>query len=405
LSSPDDRPEDQEEGSPAPSADEVTDPALKAEIANPAESNVPTGADAGPGGDTAADRADLPAPGAPGELHSDQTPAQGDGPEREGDDGGAEAAPAAGEVDDATGRQGVQGDDAVIETGADGGAARPSPVADGGPTAAAPDQPEGADAAEEGLPVEAAAAPDDAAAEATPVTPEERADEDAAEPEPEPTDEARQAMVDVLRAALGEGVVETHVRPGTDVWVRVRADHWRRAAEVCRAELGLTYFCFLSAVDWLPSPFGKSEDGEPRTAEDVRSALAQAGRLDHGLAGGETRFQLLARVYSVARKLGLTLKADVPDDDLVADTWTGVYPGANWHERETWEMFGIEFRGHPYLVKLYLPGSFEGFPLRKDFPLLAREVKPWPGLVDVEAMPGEPVDPADDPLAAIEAEG
>jgi NADH-quinone oxidoreductase subunit C len=52
-------------------------------------------------------------------------------------------------------------------------------------------------------------------------------------------------------------------------------------------------------------------------------------------------------------------------------------------------MYGIDFTGHPNLIHLYLPGAFEGHPLRKDFPLLAREVKPWPGLVDVEAMPGE----------------
>jgi NADH-quinone oxidoreductase subunit C len=221
----------------------------------------------------------------------------------------------------------------------------------------------------------------------------------------EAVDEARQGLIAALREGLGESVAETHVRPGSDLWVRVRLDHWRRAAEMCRHQLGLTYFCFLSAIDWLPSPFGKSEEGEPRSAEQVRTALAAAVALEHGYAGGETRFQLLARVYSVPRRMGLTLKADVPDDDLVADTWTGVYPGADWHEREAWEMFGIEFRGHPHLVKLYLPGAFEGFPLRKDFPLLAREVKPWPGLVDVEAMPGEPEDASDDPLASLEAEG
>jgi NADH-quinone oxidoreductase subunit C len=78
-----------------------------------------------------------------------------------------------------------------------------------------------------------------------------------------------------------------------------------------------------------------------------------------------------------------------------------VYPGADWHERETWEMFGIEFHGHPALRHLYLPFEFEGFPLRKDYPLLAREVKPWPGLVDVEPMPGEDPDPAETP--AVEA--
>jgi NADH-quinone oxidoreductase subunit C len=65
-----------------------------------------------------------------------------------------------------------------------------------------------------------------------------------------------------------------------------------------------------------------------------------------------------------------------------------LYSGANWHEREAHEMFGIEFTGHPQLIKLYLPEAFQGHPLRKSFPLLSREVKPWPGTVDVEGMPG-----------------
>jgi NADH-quinone oxidoreductase subunit C len=76
-----------------------------------------------------------------------------------------------------------------------------------------------------------------------------------------------------------------------------------------------------------------------------------------------------------------------------------VYPGADWHERECWEMFGFAFDGHPSLRHLYLPSEFEGHPLRKDFPLLARVVKPWPGLVDVEPMPG---DDAAEPAATAE---
>jgi len=71
-----------------------------------------------------------------------------------------------------------------------------------------------------------------------------------------------------------------------------------------------------------------------------------------------------------------------------------VYAGANWHERECWEMYGISFEGHPGLRHIYLPAGFEGNPLRKDYPLLARRLKPWPGIVDVEQMPGDD-DPAD----------
>ena len=95
------------------------------------------------------------------------------------------------------------------------------------------------------------------------------------------------------------------------------------------------------------------------------------------------------------RSSRIHLKADIPEDSLAIGTWTDVFQGANWHEREVWEMFGITFIGHPDLRHIYLPGGFEGHPLRKDFPLLARVVKPWPGIVDVEPMPGETAE-ADD---------
>jgi NADH-quinone oxidoreductase subunit C len=115
-----------------------------------------------------------------------------------------------------------------------------------------------------------------------------------------------------------------------------------------------------------------------------------SSELQHGVTGGDTRFQLLARVADVGRPgefWGVTLKADLADD-LTVDSWVPVYAGADWHEREAWEMYGVEFVGHPGLRHMYLPTGFEGHPGRKDFPLVSRHVKPWPGIVDVEPMPG-----------------
>jgi hypothetical protein len=83
-------------------------------------------------------------------------------------------------------------------------------------------------------------------------------------------------------------------------------------------------------------------------------------------------------------------------------SWVGLFAGANWHERETHEMFGIGFDGHPDLRNIYLPGEFEGHPLRKDFPLLARMIKPWPGIVDVEPMPEAAEERADEPVPALD---
>jgi NADH-quinone oxidoreductase subunit C len=203
----------------------------------------------------------------------------------------------------------------------------------------------------------------------------------------QPPDELRTELLATLEAELGDALVGSHVRPGDDLWARVRADAWVTAGQVVHRKLQCTYFCFLSAIDWRPSPFGRYEDAE--VDAPFAEKIAQPFEVVTGVAGGDTRFQVFARVTNITRHFGLTLKVDVPDDDLALDSWIPVYAGADWHERETWEMFGIEFRGHPDLKHIYLPGAFEGFPLRKDFPLLARVVKPWPGIVDVEPMPGE----------------
>jgi len=204
-----------------------------------------------------------------------------------------------------------------------------------------------------------------------------------AEPEVEAAavDELRQGLVDRLTTELGDSLLDHHLRAGEDLWVRVRTDAWRAAGLAVRDRLGCEYFCFLSALDWLPSPYGKSED-DPTEPPPERST-----EVKQGVTGGETRFQVFARAVSPQEHVGLTLKVDVPDDTLTVESWSSVYAGANWHERETWEMFGITFAGHPGLSHLYLPTGFEGYPLRKDFPLLARIVKPWPGIVDVEPMP------------------
>lgn len=195
-----------------------------------------------------------------------------------------------------------------------------------------------------------------------------------------PGDGLREGIVDLLRNELGTDLVDTHLVPNDDLWVRVERSAWRRTAEVLQTA-GFDYFCFLSAIDWMPSPYGRGEDDPSEPPPERSTEIVQ------GYTGGETRFQLLARVTDTRRHVGVTIKADLPDDDLVVDSWISVFAGANWHERETHEMFGIGFAGHPDLRNLYLPGDFEGYPLRKDFPLLARMVKPWPGIVDVEPMP------------------
>ena len=194
-------------------------------------------------------------------------------------------------------------------------------------------------------------------------------------------DERRETELARIVGALGAAVADSIIKPNDDMWVRVTADQWRTTGETLKS-LGYSYFCFLSAIDWLPSPFGKGEEDPTEPAAERDSTIKQ------GYTGGSTRFQVFARVMQPFNSLGVTLKVDV-DETMAVDSWSGVYAGANWHERETHEMFGIGFNGHPDLRNMYLPSDFEGYPLRKDFPLLARIVKPWPGIVDVEPLPGD----------------
>lgn len=215
----------------------------------------------------------------------------------------------------------------------------------------------------------------------------------AVEPAREP-DPLRDGLIAELTSLVGDAVVQTHVLPGKDVWIRVKADAWAEVAHSVRYTMGARYFGFLSAIDWSISPFGRSMDADvDNRLGGSPLAVTVPERTETGFAGGDTRFQVFARLANVRDHWGITLKADVGDasDPSVApsiETLTKVYAGADWHEREIWEMFGIDFVGHPGLRHIYLPADFEGYPLRKDFPLLARVVKPWPGIVDVEPMPG-----------------
>ncbi|MEV5241238.1 NADH-quinone oxidoreductase subunit C, partial [Streptomyces cinnamoneus] len=144
--------------------------------------------------------------------------------------------------------------------------------------------------------------------------------------------------------------------------VDVPAERWITALETARDRLGCTFFDWLSAVD------------EPGTGFRV---CAHVAALPGGEGGTATR--------------RLLLRATVPHEAPALATAVGVYAGAAWHERETHEMFGIDFPGHPHLAPLLLPEGFEGHPLRKDFVLAARVVKAWPGAKEPgEAAEGGP---------------
>jgi NADH-quinone oxidoreductase subunit C len=159
--------------------------------------------------------------------------------------------------------------------------------------------------------------------------------------------------VQATAAALGPWATATEAF--ALLTVDVPAEHWTEALTAARDTLGLAYFDWLSAVDELTDGFS------------VVAHLAAVG------AG------------SAAPLRHVLFRTRIPRAAAALPTATGVFAGADWHERETHEMFGIDFTGHPNPVTLLLPDGFEGHPLRKEFVLAARVAKAWPGAKE----PGE----------------
>jgi NADH-quinone oxidoreductase subunit C len=117
---------------------------------------------------------------------------------------------------------------------------------------------------------------------------------------------------------------------------------------------------------------------DPALAFDFFDWLSAVDELDEG-------FSIVAHLWSTTLRHGVLVRTRVPRDTPAVESVVAVYPGAAWHERETHEMFGVDFPGHGELRPLLLAPEFEGHPLRKEFVLASRVAKPWPGAKE----PGE----------------
>ena len=144
------------------------------------------------------------------------------------------------------------------------------------------------------------------------------------------------AALAAIREHLGlEAAGEDPKRPldPRHLVVSVPVERWTEAAASARDRLGCLYFCHLTAVDW------KAEG-----------------------------FDVVCRLENLGSKLGLTLKTRI-GRDASCPSLTGLFRGALWMERECYDLFGIRFDGHPDLRRILLPPEWEGYPLRKDYPV------------------------------------
>ena len=148
---------------------------------------------------------------------------------------------------------------------------------------------------------------------------------------------AEHPLVHALRAWDAEAVAEVSEFRG-DLTLIERRENLRRIAEFLRADAALE-FNFLSDI----------------TAQD-RFPI-------------EPRFELNYHLLSIANRQSVCLRVRLSGDDPAIDTVTSVWPTANWHEREIFDLFGIRFEGHPDLRRLLMPDDWEGYPLRRDYPV------------------------------------
>jgi NADH-quinone oxidoreductase subunit C len=151
-----------------------------------------------------------------------------------------------------------------------------------------------------------------------------------------------QAILARLKERYEDGVVETSTERGDDIAVVKR----EILVPACRflkedADFAMNLFVDVTAVDWL----------------DRRTP----------------RFDVVYQLKSVTKRHRVTLKVVVAEDDAWVPSVTGVWRGADWFERELWDMFGVRIDGHPNLRRILMWEGFEGHPLRKDYPVAGRQ--------------------------------
>jgi NADH-quinone oxidoreductase subunit C len=91
--------------------------------------------------------------------------------------------------------------------------------------------------------------------------------------------------------------------------------------------------------------------------------------------GEQERYEMVYLLFSLSNKLRLRIKSRLTEKNLNIDSLASIFKNANWLEREAYDMFGIDFKGHPYLRRLFMYDGFEGHPLRKDYPLRKQQPK------------------------------
>jgi NADH-quinone oxidoreductase subunit C len=182
------------------------------------------------------------------------------------------------------------------------------------------------------------------------------------------------SLIKVVTNHFPDAVSASHTYRGDETIV-LRREFLLQVARFLKEDpaLQMDFLMDLTAVDY--STFGKS----PRPAFFASSGVAvrpssQIPDEDPWPGPpGESRFAVVYHFFSLKHKHRLRLVVPLEETDAEVDSLTSLWAGANWLEREVWDMFGIRFRGHPDLKRILMYDEFQGHPLRKDYPVKKRQ--------------------------------
>jgi NADH-quinone oxidoreductase subunit C len=181
------------------------------------------------------------------------------------------------------------------------------------------------------------------------------------------------SIIELATAPFPDAVLSSHNWRG-DETVVLRRECLLEVARFLKDDpaLQMNFLMDLSAVDY--STFG---DGPSRAffASSGVSVSPSSQIPDENPWPGppESRFAVVYHFYSVRHKHRLRLVVPVAEADPEVVSLTSLWSGADWLEREVWDMFGIRFQGHPNLKRILMYDEFEGHPLRKDYPVNKRQ--------------------------------
>ena len=182
------------------------------------------------------------------------------------------------------------------------------------------------------------------------------------------------SLVGIVGNRFPQAVSASHAFRG-DETVVLRREYLLEVARFLKddAALQMSFLMDLAAVDY--STFGKSP--APAFFSSSGVALSPSSQIpdEDPWPGppGEARFVVVYHFYSPVHKHRLRLVVPVEESEAELDSLTPLWAGADWLEREVWDMFGIRFRGHPNLKRILMYEEFEGHPLRKDYPVNKRQ--------------------------------